>query len=244
MKRVLLVGLLSISGVAMAAPAPVEDAQYSQGQISKMELLERKLKASTRGQIELQQRLDVLQQEVLELRGQNEELTYQLEQLVKRQRQIFDELAELSMQKTAIAVTPATPEFNSNTPSTQSLSETDSYQKAVDLVIKARKYDQAIPAFESFIKQYPNSAFVANAHFWLGQLLFNKKQYDKAQTAFALVVNQYPKSLKVAESLVKLGQIAVVANNKPLATKYFKQVIKQHPKTTAATIAQQELNQI
>lgn len=39
---------------------------------------------------------------------------------------------------------------------------------------KKKQYDQAISAFQSFVKQYPKSTYQPNANYWLGQLFYNK----------------------------------------------------------------------
>ncbi len=146
-------------------------------------------------------RMDTLQQEVLELRGLTEQQNYQINQMLQRQRQLYDEIANLQSKPAA----PAVSQTPSNVVASSSLSETDSYQRAVDLVLKERQYNAAIPAFRDFIKQYPNSGFADNANYWLGQLLYNKNEFAEAKTAFANVVDNFKESGKRADSLVKLG---------------------------------------
>ena len=57
--------------------------------------------------------------------------------------------------------------------------------------LKDKRYEQAIPEFEAFNQKYPNSSYAANAHYWLGQLLFNKGELAKARQEFDVVVNQF-----------------------------------------------------
>ena len=54
--------------------------------------LERKLDARNRAQVNVQQQLDELQNEVNELRGITELHTYQLSQVLDRQRELYQEL--------------------------------------------------------------------------------------------------------------------------------------------------------
>ena len=45
------------------------------------------------------------------------------------------------------------------------------------MVLKEKQYDKAIPEFRSFNQKFPQSSHMQpNAHYWLGQLLFNKNE--------------------------------------------------------------------
>ena len=101
-----------------------------------------------------------------------------MEQSQERQRQLYQELDKVANSQPA--ATPAAPAAAaaSATPAaaanySTNLNENQAYD-AVNMVLKEKNYDKAIPAFEGFIKQYPSSSYVPNAHYWLGQLLFNK----------------------------------------------------------------------
>ncbi|WP_345875426.1 tol-pal system protein YbgF [Shewanella algae] len=235
-KAVIITAMLLGTGVAYAAPAPVEDIGGGSSE-DRIARLERIIKARQQAEFEAMRRMDTLQQEVLELRGLTEQQNYQINQMLQRQRQLYDEIANLQSKPAA----PAVSQTPSNVVASSSLSETDSYQRAVDLVLKERQYDAAIPAFRDFIKQYPNSGFADNANYWLGQLLYNKNEFAEAKTAFANVVDNFKESGKRADSLVKLGLIAEKTGDKTAAKNYYQQVVKQYANSAAARIAQQQL---
>lgn len=48
------------------------------------------------------------------------------------------------------------------------------YNAAVSLALEKKQYDEAIAAFQSFVKKYPDSTYQPNANYWLGQLYYNK----------------------------------------------------------------------
>ena len=147
-------------------------------------LLERTLNARLRLQAELQQQVDSLQGEVSELRGQLEQQTYQMEQSQERQRQLYQELDKVASSQQAAAAPAAAvkPAAAANYSTNQD--ENQAYDAAVNMVLKEKNYDKAIPAFQGFIKQYPSSGYVPNAHYWLGQLLFNKGDRAGASAQF------------------------------------------------------------
>lgn len=240
MKRaVLAVATVFYLGVASAAPAPVEDVSaMSQG--DKVAMLERMMKAKQQSEFEMQQRLDQLQQDVLDLRGLTEQQSYQINQMLQRQRQLYDEIANLTAKSSEQAVTVA-PTSTVPAATNVSLSETASYEQAVNLVLKQRKYDEAIPAFGQFIEKYPNSTYAANANYWLGQLLYNKQDFAKAKSAFMTVVEKFPKSNKRGDSLVKLGLISEKSGDATAAQGIYNEVVKLYPNSAAARIAKQQL---
>ncbi|MCG9737412.1 tol-pal system protein YbgF [Shewanella insulae] len=233
---VVTAAILMSVGVAVAAPAPVEDVAGGSSE-DRVARLERIIKAKQAAEFEMQQRLDTLQQEVLDLRGLAEQQSYQINQMLQRQRQLYDDIANLSKAKTTQVV--ATPAASSS--ETSSLGETASYERAVNLVLKERQYDEAIPAFREFIVQYPNSTYAANANYWLGQLLYNKGELADAAKAFNTVVNQFKESNKRGDSLVKLGMIAQKRNDNAAAKRYYQQVVSEYANSAAARIAKQQM---
>ncbi|MGB0895368.1 MAG: tol-pal system protein YbgF [Parashewanella sp.] len=238
-KAVITAAIFLTMGAANAAPSPVEDiARGSDNQ--RIDRLERIIKTKQQSEFELQQRVDTLQREVSELRGVNEQLSYQIEQITQRQRQLYDELANVQTKPADNAEATST-EPQAPIAASGSLSETDSYQRAVNLVLKQRKYDEAIPAFKDFISKFPQSNYAANANYWLGQLLFNKGQLKEAKTAFQIVVNKFSDSSKKADSLIKLGKIAEQQNDKRLAKRYYQRVVNEHAKSSASTIAKKNI---
>ena len=110
------------------------------------------------------------------------------------------------------------------------------------MVLKDRRYEAAIPEFESFIQSYPNSGYAPNAHYWLGQLLFNNNELAKAKTHFERVVNNFPQSNKVADALLKLGQVAERENQKDAALRYYRQLVDKHSTATSAKLAQDRID--
>ena len=212
-------------------------------------LLERTLNARLRLQADLQQQVDSLQGEVSELRGQLEQQTYQMEQSQERQRQLYQELDKVAnSQPAAAAATPAaagaaaTPAAPANYSTNQD--ENQAYDAAVNMVLKEKNYDKAIPAFEGFIKQFPNSSYVPNAHYWLGQLMFNKGDRTGAAAQFTTVATKYSKSPKRADALLKLGMLAQLDGKKAEAKNFYEQVIKGYPNTSPAQLAKQSLGKL
>jgi tol-pal system protein YbgF len=256
----LLAAIALVHTGAIANPAPVTDinrnriaVNTTQGQPAgsleqRLATLERIVEARTEAQLRMAQQLQTLLDEVSELRGVTETHSYQIDEILQRQRDLYQEIDRRVSAIQVPAATnsaPVTP-VDTTSVATQSyssdVSENDAYDKAVNMVLKDRRYEAAIPEFESFIKRYPNSGYAPNAHYWLGQLLFNNNELAKAKTHFERVVSNFPQSNKVADALLKLGQVAERENKKDAALRYYRQLVDKHSTATSAKLAQDRID--
>ncbi|BBM64306.1 tol-pal system protein YbgF [Vibrio alfacsensis] len=244
-RAVTLTLLAGVANLAFAAPAPVSDLNSTSSVSTRsssetdIERLERLLQNRNRVQLQMQEQIDQMSQEISDLRGQLERNSYEMQQMLQRQRELFVELDRVRGEMKATPVADVKPaekvgKYTSNT------DEQTAYQNAVDLILKKRDYAGAIAAFEQFQKDYPDSTYSANAHYWLGQLYFAKKQDKEAVKSFAAVV-AYKDSNKRADALVKLGDIASRNNNAEQAKKYYQQVVSEYPDSASAKVASSKL---
>ncbi|MDM7859941.1 tol-pal system protein YbgF [Alteromonas sp. ASW11-36] len=245
-----LASIFTVTCAAAAAQAPVVDANNGDFE-ARLAAIESILDSRTESQHRLQSQLDSLQSEVDELRGAVEVHTNQLEKILQRQRELYLEIDKrVEALKTATVQQPVTtPDATTQTPAvtqpvTTAISETEAYENAVNLILKDRDYAAAVPAFQQFISQYPDSEYAANAHYWLGQLLFNQQDWVTAQQQFGIVVDRFADSSKRADSILKLGIIAERQGNVALARQRFNQVVAEYPDSSARKLADSRLAQI
>jgi tol-pal system protein YbgF len=249
-----LVGPLALTSVNVSAAAPVTDLS-SDSPNDRLSRLERLIEQSHQRQLTTQQQLDTLLEEVNLLRGDTEVHSHKLGQLVERQRELYQELEDRFSRFSAGTQTQPniqTAELGSSTAEplteqapeivyTNNISENDAYDKAMNLVLKERRYDKAIPEFRAFIKAFPDSDYAPNAYYWLGQLLFNKGSYDESKIQFERVANYYPDSNNRSDAILKLGSIALKNNVISGAKRNFEKVISEYPGTTSAKLAASRL---
>ena len=237
----------------LAAQAPVIDVSstsmnnQSAGSLSEqLANIERKLDVRNRAQVNIQHQLDDLQTQVNELRGVTELHTHQLSQVLERQRELYQELDRRVSQ--ALQPTPqATNVIDTSVVSkhySDDLTENEAYDKALNLVLKDKRYEQAIPAFQSFNQTYPQSTYAPNAHYWLGQLLFNKGELAQAAQEFNTVIEQFKDSNKRPDALLKLAMVAQQQNITDRAVKLYRQLITQYPDSTSAQLAKPRLENL
>ncbi|HCD7254663.1 TPA: cell division protein CpoB [Citrobacter farmeri] len=217
--------------------------------------LERISNAHSQLLTQLQQQLSDNQADIDSLRGQIQESQYQLNQVVERQKQILLQMDSLSSGGGAAqpasgdqsgaatgAVTPA-PDAGAATSGApvQSGDANTDYNAAIALVQDKSRQDDAIVAFQNFIKKYPDSTYQPNANYWLGQLNYNKGKKDDAAFYFASVVKNYPKSPKASDAMYKVGVIMQDKGDSAKAKAVYQQVISKYPGTEGAKQAQKRL---
>ncbi|EKY4015458.1 MULTISPECIES: cell division protein CpoB [Enterobacter] len=218
--------------------------------------LERISNAHSQLLTQLQQQLSDNQNDIDSLRGQIQESQYQLNQVVERQKQILLQIDSLSSgggaaaqpaagdQSGAATSTPAPSADTSASTGTsvQSGDANTDYNAAIALVQDQSRQDDAIAAFQSFVKKYPDSTYQPNANYWLGQLNYNKGKKDDAAFYFASVVKNYPKSPKAPDAMYKVGVIMQDKGDTAKAKAVYQQVVAKFPGTEGAKQAQKRLN--
>ncbi|MFO6490920.1 cell division protein CpoB [Hafnia alvei] len=251
----LLVGIAAPWAAIAQAPISSVGSGSVEDRVTSLERI-----TNAQGQLfsQLQQQLSDNQRDIDSLRGQIQESQYQLNQVVERQKQILLQLdsqgsANNSANTGAAAAdsaasattgsdassTTAAP-VASTAPASSGDANTD-YNRAVDLVLVKKQNDQAITAFQSFVKQYPDSTYQPNANYWLGQLFYNKGKKDDSAYYFAVVVKNYPKSPKAPDAMYKVGVIMQEKGQADKAKAVYQQVIKQYPTSDAAKQAQKRI---
>jgi tol-pal system protein YbgF len=211
----------------------------------------------------LLQKIQGLQQDIQELRGQLEMQTHDLKRLQDQQLSFYKDLdarisqsphsqvmntastpsttaaTPLSSSNATTIVTPPHPVINSN--KSNPANEQISYLAAYELV-KNKHFDEALSAMQAFVIQYPHGGYTANAQYWLGELCLVKNDYAKAIEHFNHVLHEFPSSSKSAASLLKIGYAQAALGQTPEARLTLQTVIKNYPDTHTAQLAITKLN--
>lgn len=253
--------LLVISGAASAALPPVVDGA-GKGYVPVPE------KNATSGVVGMYNKLQRLQMEVQQLRGQVEEQTYTIESLKKRQRDLYLD-TDRRLQALESAGRPpiasqnnseATPALANGQPTANAsgdnvkqageiasaaavVSDKQAYDAAFS-TLKAGRYKQAISSFSGFVTTYPNSVYIPNALYWLGEASYVTRDYDGALAEFNKVVMQHSSHSKAKDALLKIGFIQYEKKQWADARKTLQSVTSKHSGTTVAKLAQQRLERM
>jgi len=242
--------LLCVCNVALAEPQPlppiIDNSSYGDGSAYRSQ------STSNQSLLEMLSRVEQLQNEVQQLRGQIEEQSYSIEQLRKRQQNIYSDLDQ-RLQKLEGGGMPATnpkavkakpaPAARPAVPKKTSAAEKKRYQQAYDK-LRNGHYSQAINLFKQLLLDYPGGEYADNAQYWLGEAYKVNRETDAARLAFSKLIGEYPHSPKVPDAMLKLGFIEAEQNNVAKAKEYLHSLIGRYPGTTAAHLAEKKLQQL
>ena len=99
---------------------------------------------------------------------------------------------------------------------------------------------KAIKPMQQFIVNFPNSVYVPNAYYWLGEfhLASNPADFTKAKKSFNEVVNKYPKSAKASTALYRIATITQEIDKRPQeALSLMQKLNKDYPTSAEAQYA-------
>ncbi len=228
----------------------------------RLERLERRVSHIT----DLTLEVEGLKRENRRLQGKVEELQHHVENLQRKQRELYldvdDRLSRLQSGAPAAASKPAVPGADalrpvkpvkkvepkpvtppvSTVPPGDPAREEAAYAAAYDLLRpEQRRYQEAIQAFELFIQQYPNGKFTDNARYWLGEANYVTQNNEAALAAFRQVLEYHARSPKVPGALLKIGYIEDAMGDEAAARVSLQRVIDDYPTTSAASMAKKRL---
>ena len=193
---------------------------------------------------ELFYQLQLLQQEVRELRGLVEEQGHQIKRMARDQQEQY---IDLDRRVSGLRGAPAAPAAASGSTTASpgvgaaaaaaSGSEREAYTSAFNLM-KEQQFDASTAAFNRLIVDYPNGQYTPNAFYWLGELYLAKTQFEQARQSFAQVTNLYPTHQKVPDALYKLGVVYHRLGDTRRSLEFLDRVRREHPQSSAAGLAQ------
>jgi len=245
--------LVLVSGAASAALPPVVDGS---GRVTTAPAQQ----TSASSMLGMYNRIEQLQREVQQMRGQIEEQNYLIETLKKRQRDLYLDtdrrIVQLESGKTSLAVTGQTsPSMQGGGSSVQSpqrlaiqpkvtgAQDKLAYDKAFSS-LKSGRYQQSITDFSEFVTSFPNSIYIPNALYWLGEASYVNRDFKRALDEFTKVVSQYSTHSKAKDAMLKVGFIQYENKQWQQARETLEKVTASYPGTTVASLAKKRLDRM
>lgn len=220
--------------------------------VAKLEAVNVQIKGTSEQQVkamlDLQSQVEALNVELRKLRGQNEEVTHNLQDGEKRLKDFYVDLdARLrhfetaeEAAKVAAAVPLVMPVAISTDPSDPA-PQNRAYESAYAMS-KAGNHDGAAKAFQEFLKKYPDSAYAPNAKYGLGNAQFALRNYKDAEESYQGLLVATPNFAKAAEVMFNIAGCQQEMNQNTAAKKTLKQLVVKYPNSEAAAKANQLLS--
>ncbi|MCW9031738.1 MAG: tol-pal system protein YbgF [Gammaproteobacteria bacterium] len=225
---------------------------------------------NSKGLVDIMVRVESMQSELQRLVGEIELQKHSLEEIKKRQRDLYVDIDRRLLQIERRAgsgtapmpltpvptQTPITQDSKSKSSSTSSVSavpaakatqskegEQIAYQKAFDL-LRALRYEKATQAFRQFLNDYPDGRYAHIAQYWLAETSYHTRKYDVAVKDYQTLIDQHPKSPKRADALLKIGYSQFELKSFAKAESVLQQLIQAYPGTTEAGQAENLLQEV
>ncbi len=225
-----------------------------------------------RGLMDMQVRLDALQRNVQQLRGQIELQNHRLTELKRRQRDLYVDLDRRmsQLERAGDGTTMAPSGVRASNPAAQgapkafvparaphrrsasravtatkahTAKEQHAYQVAFDLLRELR-YDQAITAFHTFLKDYPQGRYAHIAQYWVAEANYAQRRFKNAIADYQDLLDDYPHSPKRAEAMLKIGYCYYELGDIKRAQESLKNLTATYPNTTEAGQAKNLLQKL
>ncbi|MEZ5499844.1 MAG: tol-pal system protein YbgF [Steroidobacteraceae bacterium] len=182
--------------------------------------------------LELSRRIDRLQAEMRDLRGEMDVLRNDIRRLAEIRREPLAESPAVTTQAPAAPIPEAV---------RASDEAATTYNLAFD-ALKSGQYETAIKGFATVVERFPQHELAENAQYWLGETYYVTLQYEAARDAFADLVSRWPKSRKAPDALLKLGYTYLELGNTDKGQEILRQVAATYRDTDAGRLAQERLD--
>jgi tol-pal system protein YbgF len=190
-----------------------------------------------RSLLDLQAQIEALRAEQANLRGQNEQLTRDIGDLQRRQKDIAQGVDERLRQFEPIQVTVDGKEFAVEP------AEKKEYEGALSL-FRQGNFQQAQIAFADFIKRNPKSGYLPTSLFWLGNSQYATRDYKEAIANFKSLLSVAPDHLRAPEAALSIANCQSELKDAKANRKTLEDLIKVYPDSEAASAARERLSKM
>lgn len=222
-----------------ARVAATEQAQKRQAEINaeaaktNAQLLEQ-VQVLRRSVLELNAQLETLRGELARIRGTDEQLTRDVTELQRRQKDITQGVDDRIRKLEPVRVSNDGREFMADP------EEKRQFDDAL-AVLRGGEFDKAATLFGTFVRRYPGSGYTDSARYWLGNALYGKRDYKDAIQAFRAMVNNAPDHPRAPEALLAVANCQIESRDTKGARATIGELVKAYPKSEAAQAGRERL---
>jgi len=266
MRRLLAIPLLCLSFAAVAddtsSAADQRLFQALQGRLDDVSGRVSRLEdqSNSQGILSLLNQIESMSAEIARLRGMLDELKHNQQMADKRQKDVLADFDARIKENHALiakgmpaaapaamtpgAVAPGAANVAAQAPAAPQAvdpeAENKAYLAALNLT-QAANYKDAVPAFENFLKQYPNGSLAGNAMYWLGFSYFSQGNYKAAIATHQRLIQEFPQHAKVPDAMVNMARAYIQTGEMDKANQTLHQVMANYPASSAADTARKIL---
>ncbi len=190
-----------------------------------------------RSLLDLQNQIETLRSELAKLRGMNEQLSRDLAEMQRRQKDIVQGVDDRLRQFEPVKVAVDGREFAADP------TEKRDFEAALAIFRKG-DFSAAQTSFLDFFKRFPLSGYGSSALFWLGNAQYATRDYKEAMINFRALVTKEPEHLRSPEAVLSIANCQIELKDSRGAKKTLEDLIKAYPQSEAAVAAKDRLSRI
>ncbi|HNV87683.1 MAG TPA: tol-pal system protein YbgF [Methylotenera sp.] len=198
------------------------------------------------GLADMSNQIEALKQEVANLKGDLEVALHALDTTQQRQKDLYTD-TDTRLRKLESGAPVAANGTPANTPPANAPAQPPAEEKDVkafadaDSLSKSAKHKEAFAAFDSFLKEYPNSKLVPDALYGMGYSQFALKNYKSSIATQQKVVDLHPASAKVPDAMFNMANSQIQLGQVTNARKTLRSLIEKFPDAEVTPNAKKRL---
>lgn len=103
------------------------------------------------------------------------------------------------------------------------------------------RFREAIAEFQQFLSDHPQSNLAGDARYWLGESYYLRRNHDAAKEAFIELGLRDPQSARLPDALLKLGYLYGEQGDTDRAREVLQKLVQVYPDTQATSLAERRL---
>ncbi len=189
--------------------------------------LNEQVAALRRSLLDLNNLLETSRAEQAQLRGSNEQLTREVSELQRRQRDVGQNMDERLRKIEPLRVRVDGAEFLVDP------EEKRTHDDAMAM-LRTGDFERASVMLANALRRYPASGYAPSLRFWLGNAQYGRRDYKEAITTFRAFVGASPEHVRAPEALLALANSQAEMKDNKGAKKTIDELIKAYPTSEAA----------
>lgn len=190
-----------------------------------------------RGILDLQSQIEAVRAELSRMRGDKEILLKDLSDTQRRLKDQAQVVEERFRKFEPLQVTLDGIEFQAEP------AEKREFENAL-AVFRRGDFTPAANAFADFIRRYPQSGYLPQSLFWLGNAQYATRDYKLAITNFRSLLTVAAQHPRAPEALLSIANCQLELKDSKAARKTLEDLLKDFPQSEAASAAKERLSRL
>lgn len=184
--------------------------------------------------LDLQRQIELLKAEIATLRGSNEQLTRELSEIQRQQRDQLQAIQARFSKLEPVKIQLDGVEFLADQVQTRDFD-------AALTVFRKGDFVNAQSLFSGFLARYPASGYAVPALFWLGNAQYATRNYKEAMDNFRVLISKDPEHVRAPEAVLSVANCQLELKDSKGARKTLTDLVKAYPQSEAAVAAKERL---